>query len=169
VDNERGFSIVELMIVVAILAMLGVMASARLQTFIVRARQVEVKTNMNHIRTLIDSYWNANPNGPPFGAGGWYGAPMGIFTNCSPTVWTVLVGFSIKGCDLSSVNPHVRYMYNLTGLSRQYYEMIGFDTDSVDLVCGNTTSNDAWSYNTDPSRAVLLGLNSYKHMLKCTF
>ncbi|MBI2601508.1 MAG: prepilin-type N-terminal cleavage/methylation domain-containing protein [Deltaproteobacteria bacterium] len=56
----KGFSLVELMVVVAIISVLAAIAIPRFQTFQAKARQAEAKMNLSHIFTLEESYQAEN-------------------------------------------------------------------------------------------------------------
>ncbi len=55
-ENQSAFSLVELMIVVGIIGILAALAVPRFQTFQVKARQAEAKTNLSIIATLAESF-----------------------------------------------------------------------------------------------------------------
>lgn len=55
--NQNGFSLVELMIVVAIVGILASIAVPKFQTFQAKARQAEAKSNLAHLYTLEHSYF----------------------------------------------------------------------------------------------------------------
>ena len=55
--NDEGFSLVELMIVVAIIGVLAALAVPKFQTFQAKAKQSEAKSNLAHIYTLEQSYF----------------------------------------------------------------------------------------------------------------
>ena len=59
-SGSRGFSLVELMIVVAIIGVLSALAVPRFQKFQAKAKQSEAKTNLSHIYTLAQSYYGDN-------------------------------------------------------------------------------------------------------------
>jgi len=56
-SGNSGFSLVELMIVVAIIGLLAALAVPRFQSFQAKARQSEAKNNLSHIYTLAQSYY----------------------------------------------------------------------------------------------------------------
>jgi prepilin-type N-terminal cleavage/methylation domain-containing protein len=58
--GQRGFSLVELMIVVAIIGILSALAVPRFQKFQAKAKQSEVKNNLSHIYTLQQSFYGDN-------------------------------------------------------------------------------------------------------------
>lgn len=58
--NESGLSLIELMIVVAIIGILAALAIPRFQSFQARARQAEAKNNLNLIYTLQQAYYGDN-------------------------------------------------------------------------------------------------------------
>lgn len=59
-QKNAGFSLVELMIVVAIIGVLAALAVPKFKTFQAKARQAEVKTNLTHIYTLEEAYYGDN-------------------------------------------------------------------------------------------------------------
>ena len=59
-QGQSGFSLVELMIVVAIIGILSALAVPRFQSFQAKARQSEAKNNLSHIYTLEQSYYGDN-------------------------------------------------------------------------------------------------------------
>jgi general secretion pathway protein G len=55
-QHEEGFTLVELMIVMAIIGILAVMAIANYKTTIRHAREAVLKTDLQTMRAAIDSY-----------------------------------------------------------------------------------------------------------------
>ena len=55
--KQKGFSLVELMVVVAIIGILSALAVPRFRTFQAKAKQAEAKNNLKHIYTLQMSYY----------------------------------------------------------------------------------------------------------------
>ena len=62
-----AFSLVELMIVLAVMSVLGVLVNNQFDRLMVSARRAEAKSHMNHIRALHESY--VSENGTYFVAG----------------------------------------------------------------------------------------------------
>ena len=58
--NMSGFSLVELMVVVAIIGILATLALPRLKVFQAKARQAEARTNLKQIFTLEEAYAGDN-------------------------------------------------------------------------------------------------------------
>jgi len=57
---NRGFSLIELMVVVAIIGVLATLAVPRFQLFSAKARQSEAKTSLTALHTLQESYFMEN-------------------------------------------------------------------------------------------------------------
>jgi len=58
--KNKGFSLVELMIVVSIIGVLAALAVPRFQGFQARAKSAEARTSLAHIYTLEQSYYGDN-------------------------------------------------------------------------------------------------------------
>ena len=59
-NKQRGFSLAELMVVVAIIGVLASLAVPKLKVFQAKARQTEAKNNLALIFTLEQSYYGDN-------------------------------------------------------------------------------------------------------------
>ncbi len=58
--GQSAFSLVELMVVVAIIGILAALAVPKFKVFQAKARQTEAKNNLSHIYTLEESYYGDN-------------------------------------------------------------------------------------------------------------
>ena len=67
IKGNKGFSLVELMIVVGIIGILASLAIPRLTVFMAKAKQAEVKTNLSALTTLQRTFYNEN-NSSTYGA-----------------------------------------------------------------------------------------------------
>ncbi len=70
-----GFSLVELMIVVAIIGILSALAIPQFTAFQARARQAEARTNLSHIYNLQETFFSANNRYASFTEDGLSGLP----------------------------------------------------------------------------------------------
>ena len=98
--SQAGFSLMELMIVVAIIGILSSLAIPRYKQFQGKSRQAEAKNNLAHIYTLQHSYYGDNDQ---FGNL----ATTGRGQNCDGTQ-TNDIGFDVRPCKTS------RYQYTST-------------------------------------------------------
>lgn len=134
--SEIGFSLVELMVVVAIIAILSAIAVPRFRTFQAKARQAEAKTNLSMIFTLEQSYQAENDtyvNMTPA-----IGGPSG---NCPNT--GVELGFYLTDCGQS------RYDYDVAGAST-----VAFGATATSATGDNNRVSpgcvaDIWTMNQD--------------------
>ena len=97
--GQKGFSLVELMIVVAIIGILAALAVPKFQTFQAKARQTEGKNNLSHMFTLQMSYYGDNDQ---------YGK---VDSTGRAKCTQNSIGFSVTGCGTTKV----RYDYESTG------------------------------------------------------
>ena len=85
--NNKGFTLIELMIVVAIIGILAAIAIPNFMTYQCKAKQSEAKSNLGNIRTMQEAY-------------------IAEYDRYSSSM--TLVGFSTKG-------DSARYSYSTTG------------------------------------------------------
>lgn len=129
-----GFSLLELMVVVAILGVLATVAVPRFNIFRARARQSEAKSNLGVIYTLQEAFKidkESFYNGVATGAAGWGGQPMdgaanrdGYFMGgsgkCSAADANNALGFRFANCT------EARYGYYMAGASENDFLAIAF-------------------------------------------
>ena len=140
--KQKGFSLVELMIVVAIIGILAALAVPRFQTFQAKARQAEVKTNLSHVWTLQTSYHGDND-----GFWGTDQAPLSDSgsANSSDCIQSNGIGFKLTDCT------KVRYVYRIVGASSGTdFEARGLES-SHRVFPGCTAADDEWSVDENKS------------------
>ncbi len=159
--QKQAFSLVELMIVVAIIGILAALAIPRFQQFQAKARQAEARSNLVHIYTLQISYNGDNDTfsnmdcltlgtvtPQAFGSektacgnlkqGAWVGVNACNTTN--------EIGFRITDCQ------KVRYLYTIRGAQNQFtataseIDAGGANSRRVFPGC-SSGSNDEWQIN----------------------
>ena len=128
IKRRDGFSLVELMIVVAIIGILAALAIPRFQQFQSKSRQSEARSNLAHIYTLQVSYNGDNDTFSNFDClslGGATNAVTNSQSSCasaSSDVWqgssacntTNEIGFRVTDCK------KVRYVYANIGNQNQF-------------------------------------------------
>ncbi|MBQ48687.1 MAG: hypothetical protein CMP10_14900 [Zetaproteobacteria bacterium] len=107
INNEQGFSLVELMIVVGIIGVLATLAVPKFQAFQAKARSAEAKTMLNHIYTLEEAYKLDNNDYVTFGAYGRNSGSTALVACGTPPQGAQDIGFEIKPCG----GPVPRYEY----------------------------------------------------------
>jgi prepilin-type N-terminal cleavage/methylation domain-containing protein len=118
--KEAGFSLVELMVVVAIIGVLAALAVPRFQTFQAKAKQSEVKNNLSHIYTLEQS---------------WYG-DHDVFLASAASHDLTNVGFKAQG--------KTRYFYDaLINASAQKFRGVGLEKTNGTVSAGSANP-DQW-------------------------
>jgi prepilin-type N-terminal cleavage/methylation domain-containing protein len=96
-SSEKGFSLVELMIVVGIIGVLATLALPRFKQFQAKAKMSEAKNILSHIYTLEHSYALDNNQFVAFAA---FGAP-GSLAACNPPAGAAQLGFRIDPCNVN--------------------------------------------------------------------
>lgn len=145
--EKNGFSLVELMIVVAIIAILVSLAFPKFLTFSFRSKMSEATGNLAMIRTAQFSYKAENDSfmecglSPPDPAGSdgrtyaWVEAPNG----------SGAMGFEKIGFEPDGV---VRYQYEVTpATSMRFVAIAEADLDSDGAKCTFTLDNQAVGYS----------------------
>jgi prepilin-type N-terminal cleavage/methylation domain-containing protein len=140
--NNRAFSLVELMVVVAIISVLAAIAIPRFRTFQAKARQAEAKTNLAHLFTLEESYHGDND----------------IYVELSATSCCSQgnsLGFYIAGGCCAGQRPaNVRYMYSVNvpgadGSATTSFTAIAISEDGTSNKVSPGCPADQWSMDQD--------------------
>ena len=118
--NKKGFTLIELMIVVAIIGILAAIAIPNFMAYQCKAKQSEAKGNLGNLRTMQEAYFAENDT---------YGNAIAN------------IGFSTKGDN--------RYTVSITAADSQSYNAIATgnvdDDATVDvwsMTGNNTLTND---------------------------
>ena len=123
--SQKGFSLVELMIVVAIIGILAALAIPKFQSFQAKARQTESKNNLSHIFTLQISYYGDND----------------VYANVNNTgrgsCTANPIGFSVVGCGTNKA----RYNYSSTGGAT----FLATATAAANVIVSGCSNVDTWN------------------------
>jgi prepilin-type N-terminal cleavage/methylation domain-containing protein len=119
--HQSGFSLVELMVVVAIIGVLSSLAVPRFKVFQAKSRQAEAKANLSHIYTLEQSYLGDNDK------------YVSLVNACSNND----LGFTL---DCSAA----RYDYTVTATATTF---VATATGKKDLIRSGCTQQDIWVIN----------------------
>ncbi len=127
--NQKGFSLVELMVVVAIIGILAALAVPRFQTFQAKARQSEAKVNLAHMYTLQSSYYGDNTTYAALG------------TTIGPGACTAdnPLGFKLTDCS------KVRYSYTTTLANATAFTAQAVNSSATARVNPSCAVNDTWT------------------------
>lgn len=146
-QKNSGFTLIELMIVVAIIGILASLALPRFQVFQAKARQAEARTNLNQIYVLQEaSYVDANSYTAFGTATDVYGYRAANAYDCDGTATNKQnLGFRISSCTGSAHSGAPRYGYWSTGAATAFSATAttAGDGSAPNLVVVGCTSADA--------------------------
>ncbi|MBP6218430.1 MAG: prepilin-type N-terminal cleavage/methylation domain-containing protein [Oligoflexales bacterium] len=142
--KQKGFSLVELMVVVAIISVLAAIAIPRFRVFQARARQSEAKANLAHIFTLEQSYHADNDT---------Y-VDLAENNNCGETDGNE-IGFVIPGgCSLNATSK-TRYKYWVENSSTTDFEAHAQSGAGADNRVNVGCEADEWTMNATKTLAAV--------------
>jgi type II secretory pathway pseudopilin PulG len=139
------------MIVVAIIGILAALALPKFSKFQAKARQAEVKSNLNHIYTLETAYQGDNETFIAFGVYGYVdGSTVTAGTACTAVTEAATLGFSLPDCS------KVRYRYSVDAVSpgviaTSFTATGTTGTGGSNKVFPNCGTADTWTVNQDKS------------------
>ena len=134
-SKPTGFSLIELMIVVAIMAILAAIAIPSFMRFSMKAKTAEATSNLSAIRTSEESYRSENDIYIDQGAVG-VGAPAAGGLDATPVLWTAADLASFEDIGFAPDGP-TRYRYEVmsSGLTAYTATATGdLDDDGIDCV-----------------------------------
>jgi type IV pilus assembly protein PilE len=147
-QRARGFTLLELMIVIAVIAILAAIALPSYQDYITRATFAEAQGNLSDLRVKMEQYYMDNRRYSATTAGGTCGIPG----NNTPTVanaryftYTCLPGTNTAAGDQS-------YVVTATGIAAQGTDGILFtinqdQTRATTVNSGTTMGNRGYASN----------------------
>lgn len=146
--NEKGFSLVELMIVVGIIGVLATLALPRFKQFQAKAKMGEARNMLSHVYTLQQSYSIDNNRFLAFALMGRNAA--GTIVNCAGDGNANLLGFRIEPCTNGGSEPTPRYGYDSTGTQAAFVATATSGAGVGNLVC---PGNNAHSFTINQANA----------------
>jgi prepilin-type N-terminal cleavage/methylation domain-containing protein len=128
--GQAGFSLVELMIVVAIIGILAAIAVPKFSTFQAKSRQAEAKGNLSQIYTLEEAYFGDNES------------YVGFATVKENTCGANVIGFQLRPCNKGQV----RYEYSGVAPTTLTYTITA-TTGLTNKVFPGCATADTWTIN----------------------
>jgi type IV pilus assembly protein PilA len=134
-DFRKGFTLIELMVVVAIIAILAAIAIPQYRKFQLKSKTVEAKENIGAIVTAEESFAAEHGQYAQCSA-----APNGVTPNATKHPWSVATAGA--GFDLIGFKPagDVYYVYGVKS-----------GAPATASASGTSMANDATAYDTDTS------------------
>jgi type IV pilus assembly protein PilA len=155
VRKKGGFSLVELMVVVAFIAILTAIAIPTYLNFQKKSKEAEARSNLGAIRTAFTAYYAeesryniGNIGTVVFSSGDNTGTPWGssLAANGTKLMWDPNTVFSVLGFSADSA---VYFNYSLTTTDIAYVAMASADLDENGFASHWYITNSATQLNHD--------------------
>lgn len=147
-NDQKGFSLVELMIVVGIIGVLATIAVPKFQSFQAKARAAEAKNMLNQIYTLQEAY-HIDEN--KYAVGNTKYGSTSAGGTCTRPAWAESLGFTIQPCHPTKTTQQPRFAYfNQNATNAVFESRATTGAGDNNLVCPGGT---AVEYSINESRA----------------
>ncbi len=134
--NQAGFSAIEAMIVLGVLAVMVTLVVPQFEMFQAKAKQAEATTNLEFLHSLQQGYHVEFGKYSKLNIQGRIGEKVSCGIN--------ELGFELDPCD----SKHVRYGYLVTEVSKDNFEAIAITgTGENNLVANGCAIPDVWTIN----------------------
>ena len=153
-QSKRGFSVIEMMVVVVIIGILAQLGLSRYRVITAKSRQAEAKLNLNTIEELQETYFLEHGRYQQGNATGDKGT-VGL-GECSEEHLTNSLGFRPKDCE------ELRYKYNWTD-SNTEATATSTTSDEDKFIYPGCDKQDEWTVTYDKGKIT----NTIKVIDKC--
>ncbi len=133
---QKGFTLIELMIVVAIVAILASVALPAYQEHVLRGKLIEATSNLSNFRIRLEQYYQDNKN---------YGSSAAACGLAAPTA--PIAKYFTYSCNWGAGGTNQTYTVTATGVATEGTGGFTYTIDQANTKTSNTTwgtSNTCW-------------------------